>query len=105
FGELTICETPGLPGYDALPCIILRRWPRLAFFIANSQVTNSTAPRRFSFCGPDGALCRAAALTPWQVVREAAEGAYDRTAACRFTTFIGYESTGAPGRTHNHRQR
>jgi hypothetical protein len=103
FGELTICETPGLPGYDALPCVILRRWPRLAFFIANSQVANSTAPRRFSFCGPDGALCRAEAQTPWKVVRDAAEGAYDRTAACRFTTFIGYEWTGAPGSNNIHR--
>ncbi len=97
FGELTICETPGLPGHDALPCVIYRRWPRLAFFLANSQVSNSPTPQRFSFCGPDGAVCRTAAHTPWRVVREAAEGAYDRTAACRFTTFVGYEWTGAPG--------
>jgi hypothetical protein len=103
FGELTICETPGLPGYDALPCIIFRHWPRLAFFLANSQVTNSNAPERFRFCGPDGARCRDAARTPWQQVREAAEGAYDRTAACRFTSFVGYEWTGAPGSDNMHR--
>ena len=103
FGELTICETPGLPGYDALPCVIYRRWPRLAFFLANSQVSNSTTPQRFRFCGPDGAVCRTAAHTPWRVVRDAAEGAYDRSAACRFTTFVGYEWTGAPGSNNIHR--
>jgi hypothetical protein len=103
FGELTICQTPELPGYDALPCVIYRHWPRLAFFMANSQVSNSLAPKRFSFCGDGGAACRSAAYTPWQVVRDAAEGAYDRTAACRFTTFVGYEWTGAPGSNNLHR--
>jgi len=103
FGELTICATPGLPGYDALPCVIYRHWPRLAFFLANSQVTNSDAPLRFQFCGPDGGRCREAARTPWKIVREAAEGAYDRTSACRFTTFVGYEWTSAPGSNNLHR--
>ena len=103
FGELTICETPGLPGYDALPCIIFRHWPRLAFFLANSQVTYSNEPQRFRFCGPDGGLCRDAARTPWRVTRDAAEGAYDRTAACRFTSFVGYEWTGAPDSNNLHR--
>jgi len=103
FGELTICQSPDLPGYNALPCIIYRHFPRLAFFIANSQVTNSPAPTRFSYCGPDGAACRAAARTPWRVVREAAEAFYDRSSACRFTTFIGYEWTGAPGSDNLHR--
>ena len=103
FGELTVCQTPGAPGYDALPCIIYRHWPRLAFFLANSQVSNSTAPRRFAFCGADGNVCRTAARTPWRVVQDAAEGAYDRTGACRFTTFVGYEWTGAPGSNNIHR--
>ncbi len=103
FGELSICQSPDLPGYDALPCIIYRHWPRLAFFIANSQVTNSAAPKRFAFCGPDGAVCRDATRTPWRVVREAAGAAYDRTSACRFTSFVGYEWTGAPDSNNLHR--
>jgi hypothetical protein len=103
FGELTICATPGLPGYDALPCVIYRHWPRLAFFLANSQVSNSDAPLRFQFCGADGGRCRDAARTPWTMVRDAAEGAYDRTAVCRFTSFVGYEWTSAPGSNNLHR--
>lgn len=103
FGELTICHSPDLPGYDSLPCLIQRRFPRLAFFIANSQATNSPAPHRFSFCGPDGARCREAARTPWRVIREAAAAYQDETDACRFTTFVAYEWTGAPGSNNLHR--
>lgn len=103
FGELNICESPDLPGHDSVPCIIQRHFPRLSFFIANSQATNSLTPRRFAFCGPDGAACRAAARTPWQTVRETAEAYQDRTDACRFSTFVGYEWTGAPGSNNLHR--
>ena len=102
-GELNTCQSPDLPGYDSLPCIIYRYFPRLAFFIANSQVTNSTAPVRFSFCGPDGSRCLEAARTPWRVIREAAAAYQDDTDACRFTTFVGYEWTGAPGSNNLHR--
>ena len=103
FGELDICRSPDLPGHDAMPCIIQRWFPRLSFFIANSQVTNSAAPHRFAFCGPDGAICRDAARTPWRAVQEAADAFQDHTDACRFTTFVGYEWTGAPGSNNLHR--
>ncbi|MBX3024019.1 DUF3604 domain-containing protein [bacterium] len=103
FGELTVCHSPDLPGYDSLPCLIQRWFPRLAFFIANAQVTNSATPHRFAFCGADGSRCRNAARTPWRVVQEAAEAYQDHTDACRFSTFVGYEWTGAPGSNNLHR--
>jgi len=103
FGELTICETPGLPGYDAPVCVIYRRWPRLAFFLMNSRSTNSEAPVRYAFCGSEGEHCARAARTPWRAIRDAAEADYDRSAACAFTTFVGYEWTGGPGSNNIHR--
>jgi hypothetical protein len=103
FGEQAICETPGVPGYEAPICKILRRWPRLAFFMMNSRSTNSLAPVRYRYCGPDGDECLRAARTPWRAIQDAAEAAYDRSAACEFTTFVGYEWTGAPGSNNLHR--
>src|SRR5262249_17208645 len=97
------CAPPGCPGYVALPCVLSRHGPRFSFFLANSRVPNRDAPLRFQFCGADGARCREAARTPWKIVRDAAEGAYDRTADCRFTTFVGYEWTSAPGSNNLHR--
>src|SRR5262249_41265154 len=32
FGELTLCETPGLPGSDSILCRLYRSFPRAAFF-------------------------------------------------------------------------
>jgi len=103
FGEVEVCHSPDLPGYASLPCFIYRRWPRLAFFMVNSQTYNNPTPKRFAFCGQDGAICRAAGRTPWRIVREAAEAAYDRSDACRFTSFVAYEWSGSPGTNNLHR--
>ena len=102
-GETEICQTPGLPGHDALICRIYRRWPRAAFFVMNTKASYFEAPSRFDFCGPEGRYCREAARAPWDEVRAAAEAAYDRSAACEFTTFVGYEWTGSPGSNNIHR--
>jgi len=103
FGELEICTTPGLPGYGSAVCRLYRWWPRLAFFVMNSRATGSGAAGRFRFCGEDGRDCLEVARTPWQLTRQAAEDAYDRSPACRFTTFVGYEWTGSPGTRNLHR--
>ncbi len=102
-GELHICRTPGADGYDSLVCRITRRWPLLAYIFVSSRMLSTTDPSRYSFCGEAGALCRNASTGPWQVIRDAAEGAWDRTDACTFTSFAAYEWSGGPGGSMTHR--
>jgi len=102
-GEVEICRTPGMSGYDSIVCKIYRRWPRLAFFMMNSRSTYVRNPDRYSFCGQDAVNCLDAARGPWKAIIDAAEGAYDRSAQCRFTTFVAYEWTGGPGSNNIHR--
>ena len=103
FGELTICETPGLPGHDSLLCRLHRGWPRVSFFVWNTLTTYPERPVRRGLCGEDGRACADAAVTPWRDIQQAAEVFYDRSDACSFTTFVGYEWTGGPGSNNIHR--
>jgi hypothetical protein len=97
-GETRICNSPGMTGYDSLVCRTFRTWPRIAFFWMNAQASRAL---RHDFCGEDGAICREAARIPWKENWEATEAAYDRSAACRFTTFHAYEWTGGAGAGNN----
>jgi hypothetical protein len=60
-------------------------------------------PHRFDWCGPDGANCLAQASLVWEDTQAAAEEFYDRTAACTFTSFVGWEWSGQPGGNNLHR--
>jgi hypothetical protein len=102
-GELRICHTPGTPGYDSMVCRIQRRWPLLAYIFVSSRMLNSADPKRYSFCGRNGEICRQAAAGPWQEIRDAAAEAYDQTDACSFTSFVAYEWSGGPGGNMTHR--
>ena len=102
-GEVRICQTPGIPGFDSLPCRLARHWPLLGYAIINSQMMDEADPVRYGFCGPGGRFCRETARRPWQEIQEAAEAAYDRTSACRFTSFVGFEWSGNPDSSMIHR--
>lgn len=104
FGEVQVCLVPGYPGYDSELCALVRssipqttqetsagmRELALAYTVA-------IAPMRFDWCGPGAADCNAQASLVWQDTQAAAEEHYDRTAACTFTTFVGYEWTANTG--------
>lgn len=98
FGEVEICQTPTIKGYDSWQCKVYRNIPRAAFFLFNTQ---SSRAKRLGMCGEDGELCRAAGLRPWQEIQQAAEVAYDRTDGCEFTSFVAYEWTGASANLAN----
>lgn len=111
FGVETICLTPGLPGYDAPECAQLRndigsfipgQVPPsfLSLVIPGVLAPNAPPP---SFCGSDGAICRAQDSVIWQTVQAAAEEFYDRTDACSFTTLVAYEWSGTPLNANLHR--
>ena len=103
FGELRICETPGMAGHDSFVCRLFRHWPRAAYYLMNNKAMASESPERFGFCGENGSDCRRAMLSSWSEVQAAAEQYYDRSSACSFTSFVGYEWTGSPNGRNLHR--
>jgi hypothetical protein len=102
-GEVEICRNEDLEGYDSIVCRIVRRFPRLGYSLVNGHTYSAERPARYSFCGADGAWCRQMGRGPWREIQDAAEAFYDRSSACRFTTFVGYEWTGMPGGYNIHR--
>jgi len=103
-GEGYICRTEGeYEGYNSRPCETFRRGRDGGLRVFGVPAAG-TQPRRVSaVCGEDGADCREAAGKVWQSVIAAAEGAYDRSADCSFTSFVGYEYTRGPSGMHMHR--
>ncbi|MDP9140106.1 MAG: DUF3604 domain-containing protein [Pseudomonadota bacterium] len=127
FGETEICTNPEYIGYYAPECILYRSFPEQSFLIFNLVAVglpelpqfpvppgvrlvsdlpvvgaNGKIPR-LPYCGIDGQLCLNAAATPWQDIQAAAAAYNDTSDACRFTTFVGYEWTGAPMANNLHR--
>jgi hypothetical protein len=109
FGEVSICLTPELPGYDDQVCQDYRAGiPQndpgtggIAFFV--TQYLAISDPVRHDFCGVDGSDCLLQASLVWEDIQAAAEEKYDRTDACTFTTFVAYEYSRAPFATNLHR--
>jgi hypothetical protein len=91
-GEVQLCNTPEAEGYRSWECMVYRNWPRGAFYLFNA--TAGLRQAHLGLCGENDKLCRRAALEPWRETQAAAERYYDRSAACTFTTFVGYEWTG-----------
>jgi hypothetical protein len=102
-GEVETCVTPGAPGYDSTTCQTYRLGASPAIQPWGLQL-NATNPKRFTdACGRDGAFCLARAAEVWQRMQDAANAAYDRSAACRFTSFIAYEYSGSAAVSTLHR--
>jgi hypothetical protein len=108
FGEVRLCTTPGSPAYDVELCAFLRTLSdpateRMEFNFWSIPLAVNNPPPSHAFCDLAGIDCDGAAVSVWQDMQAAAEEAYDRSAQCAFTTFVGYENTAAPLGSHLHR--
>ncbi|MCB9557772.1 MAG: DUF3604 domain-containing protein [Deltaproteobacteria bacterium] len=89
-GEIALCTSAGSEIYDAPFCEGLRASPLGTVYGLGLRI-GSLPATRVEACGTNDALCLARAQSVWQRTVEAAEAAYDRSAACRFTSFAAYE--------------
>jgi len=102
-GEVAICLTPGMDGYDSATCQDFRSDASNGAFDFGFLLS-SADPERFSdVCGDDGRRCADAALPRWQAMQAAAEAHYDRSAECSFTAFPAYEYSNTEEVSNLHR--
>lgn len=102
-GERRLCREPDSPSYDSDFCIGTRESERIGMIMFGTVVTTETPSRVAEVCGEDGEICREFAKAPWEEIQRATEAAYDRSRACKFTSFNAYEYTGTPGTSNYHR--
>jgi hypothetical protein len=106
-GVMSICtEDPWTLGYWWPHCIMTRSnhfWTQLlaaGWWTRLGVVAGGGVERSFACSLSD---CDAAESEFWAGIQRAADDHYDRSAACRFTTFVGYEYTDAPDYKNVHR--
>ena len=103
-GEVEMCITPGSAAYDSPFCTQYRTdTPNNATTIFGVQLAVASPMRNTQVCGADRTGCIPDATAVWQRMQLAADAAYDRTSACTFTSFVGYEYTAATGISTLHR--
>ncbi len=104
FGEGYICRTEGaFEGYDTKQCRTFRKGGEAGLRMFTTVHAGLRPKRKSAVCGEDDADCREATRRVWQATIAAAEAAYDRSAQCAFTSFVGYEYTRSPSGMHMHR--
>jgi len=110
FGELRLCTRDSSTLAYWLPQCMLNRadnfFVRLLaarYWSGLSAAGRESEEDRSIICSVPGADCAAAAAETWADIQQAAEDHYDRSAACDFTTFVGYEYTDAPDFNNMHR--
>ena len=91
-GEVRMCVDDKSSKYSSLQCKAYRNFPKLSYFYMNAKASMG---KPLGFCGDSRDFCLDAAQAPWQETIQAAEKHYDRTSNCKFTSFVGYEWTGA----------
>lgn len=101
--EVEGCTTPGSAVYDLDRCVNFRAATPSALVSFGLGLDGDDVARFDDLCGPGGIDCLARAAAVWGRVQQAAEAAYDRSAACRFTSFVAYEWSGQKNLSNLHR--
>jgi hypothetical protein len=96
--EIDACVTPDSAAYATQTCVGYRMGNDVEVFRFGSLLTTTTPERFGDVCGEID--CPEQASGVWARVVEAAERAND---PCTFTSFVGYEWTGATGVSNAHR--
>ncbi|MFO0576525.1 MAG: DUF3604 domain-containing protein [Polyangia bacterium] len=108
-GEVEACSVPGSAGYASSTCEAYRMGGNGAVSQLGIRLTLPRPMRPADVCPPDPASPdRASSCAPllgavWRGVQRAAAEAYDKTAACRFTSFVAYEYSAGPALSTLHR--
>jgi hypothetical protein len=100
-GEIVACTTPGNAAYETDFCGDYREATSTSIQSIGTVLAAEAPDRIEAIC--DEVDCLGLASGVWADLQEAAEAHYDRTSDCSFTTFVGYEWTGATGVTNYHR--
>ncbi len=102
--ETSLCTDPSSPGYASRTCDGYRRATTLPPLDWATALLSPTPVRPDPCVGAtDRATCEARLGEVWTQIQDAAEEFYDRTPACAFTTFVGYEWSAATGVNNLHR--
>ena len=113
-GEVALCTLPGSPRYDSRGCKMYRGEilpedpagrefaARMGAIASAFDAANETPRRNPALCGANGEECRESMTKVWREQQAAADRHYDRSSACTFTTFNGYEYTATPGLSKVH---
>jgi len=109
-GEMNLCtQDPWQAGYWAPLCILTRAdnfylaLVGASMWVGLGVTDDSNEKSRSIVCSLPGKGCPEAESEFWGAIQRAAEEHYDRSAACRFTTFVAYEYTDAPNFRNLHR--
>jgi hypothetical protein len=109
--ENALCTEEDSPVYETHSCRIFRSETRsfmasllgLKGFRAKVLGVVSLDGRNREVCGEDLSLCRARLGRVWSDMQRVAEEFYDRSEACRFTTFHAWEYSRSTGSSKIHR--
>ena len=102
-GERQLCVNSKSSMFNSEFCTKYRDIEWQGTLMLASVITQKDPKRIELLCGEHGEICLEASRQPWQKTIKAAEVAYDRSASCEFTTFVGYEYTGTPENSNYHR--